>query len=146
MIKKVLMGLGLGAVLAFGNVDTGTKLGECLVAHTTPQDKLLLVKWIVGSYAHHPALKGMVKVDEVAFHHTEEGVAHLFERLLTKDCKTQFEEAVKEKGPQAVQEGFAYLGKMAGLEVSTNPVVQQTLQHFVGYLTPQFTQKMVSLH
>jgi len=144
-MKKLLVTFGLGVVVALG-ANLGNGLGECLVQHTTPQDKLLLVKWIVGSYAHHPALKGMVKVDKVTFQHTEEGVAHLFERLLTKDCKGEFDKAVASRGPDAVQEGFAFLGKVAGLEVSTNPVVQQTLQRFVGYLTPQFTQKMVSLH
>jgi hypothetical protein len=136
-MKKVAVTLGLGLSLLMGN-----SLGECLVNHTTQSDKVLLVKWIVGSYAHHPALKGVVSVNEQQFQQSEKKVATLFERLLTKDCAKEFKEAVQTKGEVAVGEAFGYLGRVAGVEVSANSDVKKYLGGFVKYIKPSFFAKL----
>ncbi|MRJ07082.1 MAG: hypothetical protein C6I01_06145 [Epsilonproteobacteria bacterium] len=136
-MKKVVATLGLGLSLLMAN-----SLGECLVNHTNKQDKVLLVKWIVGSYAHHPALKGVVSVNEQQFQQSEKKVATLFERLLTKDCANEFKAAVQSKGESAVAEAFGYLGRVAGVEVSANSYVKKYLGGFVRYIKPSFFAKL----
>ncbi|MEO1942035.1 MAG: hypothetical protein ABGW77_03990 [Campylobacterales bacterium] len=136
-MKKILASVGIAVGLLFGG-----DLGECLVNHTTNADKVLLVKWIVGSYAHHPALKGMIKVDETQFQKSEKDVAKLFERLIGKDCKEEFNVAFQRKGEMAVAEAFGMLGKVAGVEVSNNPYVRKNLDAFTKYISPTFLSSL----
>lgn len=109
-------------------------LAQCLVNSTTDDDKGDLVRWFVASTAQHPAASELVSVTPEQRANMASRVAVVFERLLTRDCRTQFHDARKAEGDETVSMSFAILVQTALGDLIENPTVSSALANIDSYL------------
>lgn len=133
MFKKKVMLIASSLVLASSlYADAGDRLGECLVLKTSGQDRVDLMKWLNAALLAHPALSSqqysVTEMDTI-----DKKTADLFTRLMTKDCKTEVENA-SEDGTDGISVGFAVLGQVAMQDLMVNQNVSQRMYKFVEYM------------
>ena len=103
------------------------ELAQCLMASTTDQDKTNLVRWIFASESAHPDVADIAPVTEEQRSSASKSVAELFTRLLTENCKTQFQDARKAGGEQTLGASFGVLVQAAMRGLIENPAVAKAL-------------------
>src|SRR5580658_6709822 len=99
-------------------------LSKCLVASTTPTDRVALARWIFFAFSAHPSVASYsaVKASDIESANVEIGA--LFMKLLTNSCREKTKAALRYEGPAAIQLSFQTLGQVAGMELASNPAVQ----------------------
>ena len=112
--------LGAQSVFAGPYADD---LSKCLVASTTQEDRIALVKWVFSAAAAHPAVKTMVTVSEQQLDDANKSTAELFMKLLTVSCKVEAEKALQYEGAMTFHNSFQILGQVAGKELFSSPEV-----------------------
>ena len=137
-MKNSVVSLTLAALMALPNTGAAGPMSEnmasCLVDQTTPQDRDLLMKWVVVSYAHAEGLDQFITLQDGAMDALAPDLAALMERLLIEDCKVQSAAALAVDGAVSFQEAFRALGTVAGNEAATNPQIAVALSQFTQYL------------
>ena len=108
-------------------------LGKCLVESTSTKDRNSLVAWMFSAASQHPAVKHIVSVSDAQLETANKDYAELSIRLLTKDCKTEAEKAVKFEGPQSIESSFALFGQVAGRELFSSPHVAKAMAGYAKY-------------
>ena len=98
-------------------------LSRCLIERSSPEDKIILVKWMFTAMALHPAVNTLATVPDEQREVANKAVADLFVNLLTDRCNEQVLKAMKYEGNQALSAGFKVLGSVAGQELFANPAV-----------------------
>ena len=101
----------------------GDDLGKCFVNSTTPTDKRALVKWMFATAALHPDLTLLTAVSTQQYDAFNKALGTLFERLLTKNCRRQAQQAVKFEGESTIESSFQILGQAAARELFAHPSV-----------------------
>lgn len=101
----------------------GDDLGKCLVNSTTSTDKRALVKWMFATAALHPDFKLITAVSTQQYDALNKAVGTLFDRLLTKTCRQQAQQAVKFEGDSTIESSFQILGQAAARELFAYPSV-----------------------
>lgn len=106
------------------------EMSKCLVTSTTDADKTLLVKWIFAAISAHPDVKALsnVTADKGAQLNKEASV--LVMRLLTQNCKSQTQQALKYEGEKTFSESFSVLGYVAMQGLMANPDVARYFNQF----------------
>jgi hypothetical protein len=102
-------------------------LGKCLVSKSTPKDQTDLIRWMFAMIALHPDVSDIVSVPAEKRSEMTKVVGGLFERLLTESCATQFREASKYEGAEAISAAFQVFGQVAMRGLMGNPEVQKGL-------------------
>lgn len=110
--------------------------GQCLVAQSTGEDRLLLARWMTLAFAAHPAVQDAVTRDATKVDETNQQVAALFTTLLTERCVNEAKAAVAAEGDVgvAMQTAFQMLGAVASQEAMIAPEVSDTVNGFIQYL------------
>ncbi|UCE62777.1 MAG: hypothetical protein JSU59_07780, partial [Nitrospirota bacterium] len=98
-------------------------LSKCLVESTTPETRMVLVKWLFMALSQHPAITSFGTFPDSEWHETSQGVADLLVRLLTESCPKKAQAALQYEGRVALQSSLQVFGTIAGTELFTNPVV-----------------------
>lgn len=100
----------------------GDELGKCLVSSTTSTDKRALVKWMLATAALHPDVK-LITVSTQQYDALNMATGTLFDRLLTKTCRQQAQQAVRFEGESTIESSFQILGQAAARELFASPSV-----------------------
>ncbi len=110
-------------------------MGRCLVASTSQKDKAALVRWVFATAALHPEVGPIATISAADRDRMDRGIATLFERLVTQDCRKQTMNAIRYEGGQAAfQRSFGVLGEAAMYELMTDQTVGAGFQSFTKYL------------
>ena len=117
----------LATLLGFASTEAeagpyGDDLGKCLVNATTSTDKRAVVKWMLATAALHPDVKA-ITVSTQQYDALNKATGTLFERLLTKTCRQQAQQAVKFEGESTIESSFQILGQAAARELFAYPSV-----------------------
>lgn len=143
MTKRFLVAAALAAAstgaLAGPYSDDLTK---CLLGSTTPQDKTVMVQWVFATLALHPDVAPLANVNATQRTDLNAKTARLFERVMTENCKTQTQAAVRNEGPAALQQSFRKFGENATRELLGNSQVAAGLGNTASLLDPM---KLLSL-
>jgi len=120
--------LSLATLLCFTSTEAeagpyGDDLGKCLVKSTTSTDKRALVKWMIATAALHPDLTLITTVSTQQYDAFNKAIGTLFERLLTKTCRQEAQQAVKFEGESTIESSFQMLGQAAARELFAYPSV-----------------------
>jgi Sulfatase-modifying factor enzyme 1 len=81
---------------------TISKFEKCLVSSTTDEDSATWVKWVVIGMNEHPELNKLTQVPKKTISKIKNNAGSLLNRLLVRDCKTQFDSLVIGKNFEAI--------------------------------------------
>lgn len=102
-------------------------LAKCLVASTSSDDRVALVRWMFTSFAAHPDVAPLSAATTAQVDAIDTQVGAIFTRLLTQSCREQTQAALRYEGSAAIETAFQVLGQVAAKELGTNPAVQKRL-------------------
>jgi hypothetical protein len=109
-------------------------LGRCLVAHTSEQDRIALVRWVFLVAALHPAVSDISQVSDAERENADRNMADLLVRLMADSCRKQTHDAVQYEGPQAIETSFGTLGQVTMRGLMSDQHVQAGFAGFGKYL------------
>lgn len=149
-MKRVLLcaALAMSAVFASPRAVSGPKgdeLAQCVIASTTQADRRVLVQWMVGSLSQHPSVKDAVKLSDAQRDRYDQGMADLYQRLLTQACPAQVREAVSDEGTAGIEVAFEQLGRLAVQEAFSDPAVAKGLQNTLGKIDMTALQNILTV-
>ena len=107
---------------------------KCLVASTSQQDKVALVRWIFATAALHPEVASIANISASERESLNRSMGALVEKLLTQTCRKQTMDAIKYEGPVAFQQSFNVLGQVAMRELMDNKEVSASAGAFAQYM------------
>ena len=110
---------------------------RCLVSNTTTSDKTTLVRWVFSIASLHPEVATTSTLSEEKREALDRGIAALFERLLTRDCRKQTQEAIRYEGTGSLRSSFEVLGQVAMQELTVHPAVAKGFSGFLKYIDEQ---------
>jgi hypothetical protein len=119
-------------------------LARCLVKSTTDGDKNSLVKWMFAMAALHPAVESIATVSAVERKELTKYTAVTFEKLLTKSCRSEVQQAVKYEGPSTIGSSFQILGQVATRELFSHPNVVKSMGEFANYMDNNKLQEVLA--
>lgn len=111
-------------------------LSECLVQSTTPDDHVVLARWIFAAMARHPSvihLSQMRDADRVTIN---QQIGALFNRLLLDNCASESRAALV-VGPEALEAAFGTLGETAMGTLMSQRDVQSGVAEMAAYVDQQ---------
>ncbi len=117
-------------------------LAQCLVLKTTGEDRLTLVRWIVGGVASAHAVGAIAKVDPNLKDTTDRDLAALFTRLLTVDCFDAAHALIKSHDSDGLRVAFSSLGEIAMKEVMNDADTNSSLMAFTHYIDNDKMKKL----
>ena len=82
--------------------------------------------------AAHPEIKSLSSASSKDIQKSDESIGKLITKLLTVDCPNELNKASK-SNPQAVEQGFGLVGKVAMQELMTNQNVNKALTNYIKY-------------
>jgi hypothetical protein len=109
-------------------------LAKCLVSSTTPTDKNFLIKWMFATISLNPALSSVNTFSDAERDRINKKLAAMFERLLTRSCRSQAKKAIAYEGMSTLESSFGVLGRVAATRMFSNPAVKKGVQGFTNYL------------
>src|SRR5476649_707011 len=109
-------------------------LSKCLVAATTPDDRIALARWIFIAFSAHPSVAPISAVKPADVDSANAEIGDLFMKLLTNTCRERTKDALKYEGGAAIQLSFQTLGQVAGMELASNPLVQARMSGFSKHI------------
>jgi len=109
-------------------------LSKCLVSSTTSKDKTDMVRWLFATAALHPDVASIASVSANQRVEMTRAVGATFERLLTVACRTQYRDAVKYEGDQALVTAFQILGGVAMRELMGHSAVAKGMGELDTYV------------
>ncbi len=109
-------------------------MARCLVKSTSPEDKTALVRWVFAIASLHPGVADVAAMSAKMREQTDRTVAALFERLVTEDCRTESQDAMRYEGPDAFEQSFQVLGEVAMTELMAHQAVGAGFQAFTQYI------------
>lgn len=109
-------------------------VSTCMTDNTTGKDRKDLTRWIFIAMATHPSLEDLSQVSMAAADESQRRVADLVTQLITVRCVDQVRALMKAEGSDSLGKAFEALGRVAFMELTTNPAVAQTLQGYTRYL------------
>ena len=134
-VLSALVLLGLSSSVAAGPFND--KLAICLVESTTPDDKVVLMRWIFGAMSRHPKVKDLSEVTAAQADAMNKQVADLFMALLADRCATETQQAVKYEGAATIGSSFEVLGKVAMQGLMAEPAVTEYIGGLDAHLKPE---------
>lgn len=142
MNRKMMCALGAVALLvpsaagaqdiAFPNAQSKA-LADCVVLSTTGRDRLVMIRWIAVGIGSADSMKDAIIVKTGAKEAADRGMAAIFTRLFTVDCRKEAAPLLKANDENGVRAAFGQLGRMAMSELMNDPLVGASLGAFVQY-------------
>lgn len=137
MKNFVLTGSLFVAALAAGPAIAGPAtdaLSACVSDSTTGKDRKDLAQWIFAAMATHPDIKPLSNVSEANRDELDRKLAKLATKLLTESCSREAKLASKTEGQASIEAAFAFLGKLAMQELTSNQAVNASFSSYAKYL------------
>lgn len=103
------------------------ELSKCLVASSTPSDQKAFILWMFSALGSHPDVKAYMNMTDPQRASINQNTGHLFERLLTADCRKEAVAALKYEGNSAMEGAFNVFGQVATRGLLTDPEVTKSL-------------------
>lgn len=127
-MRNVFAAIILAGVVAAAPTQAGVytdDLTKCLVASASPDDQLVLIKWVFGVISAAPQIKTYSTVTDAQRDALSKQTGQLMQRLLTKDCRTQAVAAIKYEGSSTFESSFEVLGQVAMRGLTSSPEVSK---------------------
>ncbi len=138
LIAATLLFLGLLALSPQAlSAEHTDRLSDCLVASTTEEDKLSLVRWMFTSMALHPAVAELADISLSSREQANREMAELIVELLSRRCYSETRLAINNEGSLALQTSFAVLGQVAATNLFSDPNVAAGLASLETYISPE---------
>jgi hypothetical protein len=138
MKLRFLQGAAAGVALFYASYASAglyaDDLGKCLVAATTKDDRIALIRWLFVAASHHAAVKTIMTVTPTQQDESDKIIGALTTRLLTESCKSEAQKALQYEGAVTFQLAFEVLGKVAGQELFTSPDVAASMKGLSKYI------------
>lgn len=131
---RLSVALALGLAAPAGAGPYGDLLGRCMVSNTSPEDQLVLVRWIVLAFSSHPAVSDAVTLDPSAVAPIQSAMADYTQRLFLTDCLAESRDAARYEGQAALAQAFGFVSSIAGGQVTTSPEVAGVLQGYIALI------------
>jgi hypothetical protein len=136
------MTLRVAAILAILHLTTpvalagpyADDLSKCFVSSTTQADRSALARWTFIAFSAHPSVAQLSTATLMDAEDANRETARLFVKLLTDSCRDKALLAIKYDGLAATQESFHVLGRVAGMELASNPAVQARIAGYKKYI------------
>lgn len=112
-------------------------VSNCMTDNTTGKDRKDLTRWIFIAMATHPSLEDLSQVSMAAADESQRRVAELVTQLITVRCAEPVRALMQAEGSESLGKAFEALGRVAFMELTTNPAVAQSLQGYTRYLDRQ---------
>ena len=109
-------------------------LGRKMVGETTPNEKLLYVRWCFMVCSNHPSLKGLSVISEKQRDETYRSTAAMFTRLLTQSCISEARDVLLHEGTDGFGQAFSVFGNFTGNEVLGGREIQGALNGALNFL------------
>ncbi len=109
-------------------------MGQCFANSTTGKDRIELAKWVFASMALHPDVVSISAITPAKREAINVATGALFSRLLINDCKKEVKNAFKFEGQASLKAAFESLGKLAMLELMSNPAVGEGFSGLEKYI------------
>jgi hypothetical protein len=125
------------SMLACGNAYADVyedNLSRCLSDSTSGKDRKDLARWVFSVMSSHPEITNISPISPENKLKVEQTAGKLYNRLLTVDCKPEIEAAFKNKSPTATKNAFEQLGRLAMMEIMTNPDVITSFSGISKYI------------
>ena len=111
--------LALGSTGASAGVFTDD-MSRCLIKAATPQDQLVLVKWMFAAFALNPDVAPLSTVTPEQRAQFNQEAADLMQRLVLVDCRQQTVAALKNEGPDSLLTSLTVLGSVSARGLMMN--------------------------
>ncbi|MDT0509039.1 hypothetical protein [Novosphingobium sp. MMS21-SN21R] len=140
LIKAVAIILGMMLpTTAFAEADVEQQaqveaLSQCLSMKSTGSDRIVFAGWFVSSMASAPQLKGLADVSPERRDELDRGLAQIFTRLITVDCKVVARPLLKPGNLQAFSSAFEVFGRLAVQELAGDPETDRAMGAFAKYI------------
>ena len=121
----------------------GDEMSKCIVRATTSEDRVMLVQWIFSVMALHPSVHQLATVPDETRANLNKRMADLMVSLLADRCAKESREAMKNEGPQTVQDSFALLGKVGLQDLFVDPAVKSGVEEFSKSLDEKKLKELV---
>jgi len=142
-IKVIILSLGLIIGLpAFANTPTNV-FATCLVDNLNGKERKNLAKWIYLAMAAHPEIKSLSSANSNDIQKSDKYIGKLITKLLTINCPTELNKATK-SNPNALEQGFGLVGKVAMQELMTNKKVTKALENYIEYTDLEKIKKITN--
>jgi hypothetical protein len=102
-------------------------LSKCLVASSTLADQKVFILWMFSALGSHPDVKAYMNMTDAQHASINQNTGHLFERLVTSDCRKEGVAALKYEGNSAMEGAFSMFGQVATRGLMTDPEVTRSL-------------------
>lgn len=102
-------------------------LSKCLVASSSLADQKVFILWMFTALGSHPDVKSYMNMTDAQHAAINQNTGHLFERLLTADCRKEAISALKYEGNSAMESAFSVFGQVATRGLLTDPEVTKSL-------------------
>ena len=136
--RAFILFISLVSGLGYANIasanPTSDALGSCMANSLAVTERKELAKWIFFIMSAHPDIQKYSQITVEARRSTDEYVAKLITRLLTKDCTAQASAAFKANGPDTLGKAFETVGEVAMQELMSNAEVTKSLTGYTKFL------------
>lgn len=126
-----VLALGLTMAGAVHASDAREAFAACVSAKTSPGDDVVLARWLFLAMSEHPSIRGLVQVDGREGVAVDQGMAALFERLMTADCAEPLRALPLADLQPAFEVAFERLGQRAGAAIFDAPEVSVATERMV---------------
>jgi len=135
-LPVLLLSLAIAAVLP-ATATAGTAadaLGICLADNTSGKERKTLARWIFISISSHPVIQDVSTVTPPVRERANREMAALVTKLLAESCPAETAHAMQSEGAQSLEAAFESLGKLAMVELMSNPDVATSIADYAKYL------------
>lgn len=98
-------------------------VGACLANSTTGKDRVNLARWVFAAMTKHPEVSNISNLAPEKLEEINMTNGKLLTRLLSEDCRNEIKIATDLEDPAAIKSAFESLGRLAMLELMSNPAV-----------------------
>jgi hypothetical protein len=118
--------------------DSAADLSTCVADNTSGKQRKDLARWVFFAMAAHPDFAAYATPElNAARDPTDKMVADLVMHLITEQCPTQANAAFRDRGAAGIQVAFEALGRLAMLELMTNPDTAAAMSGFQKYVNSE---------
>lgn len=121
------------------------ELSDCLLASTSDEDKLSLVKWMFTAMALHPGVREIAEVSLSAREQANREMAELLIELLRNRCFQETRLALQNEGTLALETSFSVLGQVAATALFADPNVAAGLASIETYIEAEDLDRPLEL-
>lgn len=108
-------------------------LSLCMADNTTGKERKALARWVFAAISAHPEMSDLSAVNDAMREDANREMASIVTKLVTQSCPAQAAEAQAES-TKSLASAFEALGKLAMVELMSNPQVAASISGFSRYL------------